>query len=66
MARTKTTGIYETRVKIDDFNMHIFDVGGVRSERKKWIHCFPEVDAIIFVVDLGCYDQALLEEPTQN
>ena len=28
----------------------MFDVGGQRSERKKWIHCFDQVQAIIFCV----------------
>ena len=31
----------------------LFDVGGQRSERKKWIHCFEGVTAIIFVVALS-------------
>ena len=26
------------------------DVGGQRNERKKWIHCFQDVTAIIFCV----------------
>ena len=30
----------------------MFDVGGQRSERKKWIHCFEGVTAIIFCVAL--------------
>jgi len=31
----------------------MFDVGGQRSERKKWIHCFEGVTAIIFCVALS-------------
>lgn len=33
----------------------MFDVGGQRSERKKWIHCFEGVTAIIFCVALSGY-----------
>ncbi|KAJ3531237.1 hypothetical protein NMY22_g8241 [Coprinellus aureogranulatus] len=44
----------------------MFDVGGQRSERKKWIHCFESVTSIIFCTALSEYDQVLLEEKTQN
>ena len=43
----------------------MFDVGGQRSERKKWIHCFEAVTSIIFCVALSEYDQVLLEESSQ-
>jgi len=49
-ARTKTTGIYETRFQMGQLSIHMFDVGGQRSERKKWIHCFENVTSIIFCV----------------
>lgn len=35
-ARTKTTGISETKFKSGTLSIHMFDVGGQRSERKKW------------------------------
>ena len=40
----------------------MFDVGGQRSERKKWIHCFEGVTAIIFCVALSAYDLVLAED----
>jgi guanine nucleotide-binding protein subunit alpha len=40
----------------------MFDVGGQRSERKKWIHCFDNVTAILFVVAISGYDQSLAED----
>lgn len=43
----------------------MFDVGGQRSERKKWIHCFENVTSIIFCVALSEYDQVLLEASDQ-
>ncbi|KAG0142063.1 hypothetical protein CROQUDRAFT_663002 [Cronartium quercuum f. sp. fusiforme G11] len=66
MARTKTTGISETKFKSGQLSIHMFDVGGQRSERKKWIHCFEAVTSIIFCVALSEYDQVLLEETGQN
>ncbi|KAK4698947.1 hypothetical protein P7C70_g7322, partial [Phenoliferia sp. Uapishka_3] len=65
-ARTKTTGISETKFKSGQLSIHMFDVGGQRSERKKWIHCFEAVTSIIFCVALSEYDQVLLEETGQN
>ena len=43
----------------------MFDVGGQRSERKKWIHCFESVTSIIFCTALSEYDQVLLEQRNQ-
>lgn len=40
----------------------MFDVGGQRSERKKWIHCFEGVTAIIFCVAMSEYDMMLAED----
>ncbi|KAL1922395.1 uncharacterized protein VTP21DRAFT_9934 [Calcarisporiella thermophila] len=65
-ARLKTTGISETRFTMGQLSIHLFDVGGQRSERKKWIHCFEAVTSIIFCVALSEYDQQLLEESGQN
>ncbi|KAH8827724.1 heterotrimeric G-protein alpha subunit, GPA3-like protein [Flagelloscypha sp. PMI_526] len=65
-ARLKTTGITETRFNMGQLSIHMFDVGGQRSERKKWIHCFESVTSIIFCTALSEYDQVLLEERSQN
>ncbi|XP_073942925.1 G protein alpha q subunit isoform X1 [Choristoneura fumiferana] len=42
------------------------DVGGQRSERRKWIHCFENVTSIIFLVALSEYDQILFESENEN
>lgn len=34
-------------------------MGGQRSERKKWIHCFEGVTCIIFIAALSAYDMVL-------
>jgi len=41
-------------------------VGGQRSERKKWIHLFEDVTAILFCVGLSSFDQTLREDNTTN
>lgn len=38
------------------------DVGGQRSERKKWIHCFENVASVLFVVAVSGYDCCLVED----
>lgn len=42
--------------------LRMFDVGGQRSERKKWIHCFEGVTCIIFCAALSAYDMVLVED----
>ncbi|XP_078739445.1 guanine nucleotide-binding protein G(s) subunit alpha-like [Lampetra fluviatilis] len=47
--RVLTSGIFETRFQVDKVNFHMFDVGGQRDERRKWIQCFnvcPSCSAI--------------------
>uniref|UniRef100_A0A1I8IIF1 Guanine nucleotide-binding protein G(O) subunit alpha n=1 Tax=Macrostomum lignano TaxID=282301 RepID=A0A1I8IIF1_9PLAT len=64
--RVKTTGIVEVHFIFKNLNFKLFDVGGQRSERKKWIHCFEDVTAIIFCVAMSEYDQVLHEDETTN
>ncbi len=60
--RVKTTGIIETNFTYKNLNIKLVDVGGQRSERKKWIHCFEGVTAIIFCVAMSEYDLVLAED----
>jgi len=41
-------------------------VGGQRSERRKWLHCFDNIDTIIFIAALDEYDLPLQEDPKVN
>ncbi|KAM9595511.1 guanine nucleotide-binding protein G(t) subunit alpha-2 isoform 5-T7 [Morphnus guianensis] len=65
-SRVKTTGIIETKFSVKDLNFRMFDVGGQRSERKKWIHCFEGVTCIIFCGALSAYDMVLVEDDEVN
>jgi G-protein alpha subunit len=60
--RLRTTGIRETLFEIGQHTYRLVDVGGQRSERKKWIHAFDNVNAILFVAAISGYDQALMED----
>ncbi|RPA82352.1 guanine nucleotide binding protein, alpha subunit [Ascobolus immersus RN42] len=65
-SRLKTTGITETVFDLGALTYRMFDVGGQRSERKKWIHCFENVTALLFLVAISGYDQCLVEDKDAN
>ncbi|KAL1978688.1 hypothetical protein VTN31DRAFT_1547 [Thermomyces dupontii] len=65
-SRLRTTGITETLFEMRKLNFRMMDVGGQRSERKKWIHCFEGVQTLLFLVALSGYDQSLLEDQNAN
>jgi len=65
-SRIKTNGIQDIVFEIDGYKFKLTDVGGQRSERKKWISCFQNLTAILFVVALSEYDQSLNEDATAN
>ena len=64
--RQKSTGVTEFNFTIGDLTYKMLDVGGQRSERKKWIHCFDNVTAIVFLVGISEYDQVLVEDESVN
>ncbi|KRX14029.1 Guanine nucleotide-binding protein G(s) subunit alpha [Trichinella nelsoni] len=64
--RVMTTGIFETKFEVDKVRFHMFDVGGQRDERRKWIQCFNDVTAVIFVCASSSYNMVLLEDKTVN
>ncbi|CAK5083044.1 unnamed protein product [Meloidogyne enterolobii] len=66
LTRIRTTGVNEQTFTINAMKFRVFDVGGQRSERKKWIHCFENVDSIIFVAAASEYDEVLFEDGETN
>jgi len=54
------------KYRIDNIDFEMYDVGGQRSERRKWIDCFDQVTAVIFVAALSEYDQTLAEAKRTN
>lgn len=65
-SRIRTSGMVEEHYEIEGREFHIFDVGGQRNERRKWIHLFEGVTAIIFVTAINEYDQVLYEDNKTN
>lgn len=61
-ARAKSTGFSELFFDIGPMTWIMLELGGSRTERRKWIHCFAEVDCLTFVAPLSGYDQYLMED----
>ncbi|KAL3080541.1 hypothetical protein niasHS_013735 [Heterodera schachtii] len=66
MTRMPTTGVVKLVFTLKNIEFNVFDVGGQRSERRKWIHFFDDVNAIIFVAAINEYDQKLREDNKTN
>ena len=58
--------LVHTDFKKDDWLIRLIDVGGQRSQRKKWLMCFDGVNVVLFVVAMSEYDQVLLEDNQVN
>mmetsp|Transcript_43090 Transcript_43090/g.69415 ORF Transcript_43090/g.69415 Transcript_43090/m.69415 type:complete len:304 (+) Transcript_43090:233-1144(+) len=64
--RARTIGVVQKMFEIKGNIFQIFDVGGQRNERKKWIHFFDDVTCVIFVAAISAYDTVLFEDHKQN
>ena len=64
--RIRTVGLIEHKFEANKVIFHITDVGGQRSQRRKWKYCFEDVRAIIFLVAISEYDQVLMEDGQSN
>jgi len=65
-AKLKTTGISEVTFELGGIDFTIVDVGGQRSERRKWLHCFDDVTSVIYLAALDEYDMKLEEDNQTN
>ncbi|XP_067221749.1 guanine nucleotide-binding protein G(o) subunit alpha-like [Chanodichthys erythropterus] len=64
--RVRTRGVVETQFRVNNSLYRLYDVGGQRSERKKWYSYFDNVQAVLFMVALSGYDQNLDENHSTN
>ncbi|KAJ7601881.1 guanine nucleotide-binding protein alpha subunit [Mycena polygramma] len=70
-ARLRTVGVQEWRIELEQSNAYgsewvIYDVGGCRSVRHAWVPYFDNVDAIIFLAPISCFNERLAEDPSVN
>uniref|UniRef100_A0A3B3S4D4 G protein subunit alpha 13 n=1 Tax=Paramormyrops kingsleyae TaxID=1676925 RepID=A0A3B3S4D4_9TELE len=66
LARKPTKGIHEYDFEIKNVPFKIVDVGGQRSERRRWFDCFDSVTSILFLVSSSEFDQVLMEDRQTN
>ncbi|XP_029620525.1 guanine nucleotide-binding protein subunit alpha-13 [Salmo trutta] len=66
LARKPTKGIHEYDFEIKSIPFKMVDVGGQRSERRRWFECFDSVTSILFLVSSSEYDQVLMEDRQTN
>ncbi|XP_041672837.1 guanine nucleotide-binding protein G(o) subunit alpha-like [Cheilinus undulatus] len=64
--RVRTCGIVETQFQQNEMIFRLYDVGGQRSERRKWLSCFDCIQAVLFVVALSSYDMTLQENRSRS
>ncbi|KAJ3265402.1 Guanine nucleotide-binding protein alpha-2 subunit [Chytriomyces hyalinus] len=64
--RIMTVKINEVKFSAQGTTFQVVDVGGQRSERKKWIPYFEDARAIIYMVALNSYDQTCFEDSVTN
>ena len=53
-------------IDIDQTHYQVFDFGGARNERRKWVRAFESVTTVIFTVDIAAYDEVLFEDNAIN
>ncbi|KAI1332176.1 G-protein alpha subunit-domain-containing protein [Xylariaceae sp. FL0255] len=60
--RVRTTGIHQTKLTRNGIEIRLYDMGGRRSERKKWIHAFEEHPTVVYPFDINAYERILHED----
>ncbi|KAH7881885.1 guanine nucleotide binding protein, alpha subunit [Phlebopus sp. FC_14] len=75
-ARLRTLDIQEHELNVEEgMVVHldgkprvwkIYDVGGSRTQRQAWLPYFDQVNAVIFLAPISCFDERLQEDPRVN
>ncbi|KAI0915678.1 hypothetical protein AcW1_003785 [Taiwanofungus camphoratus] len=70
-ARLRTMGVQEYRFKFErgqeaGREWIIYDVGGARSSRHAWYSYFDDINALIFLAPISCFDERLAEDRRVN
>eukprot|EP01126_Amoeba_proteus_P032282 TRINITY_DN3150_c0_g3_i2.p1 TRINITY_DN3150_c0_g3~~TRINITY_DN3150_c0_g3_i2.p1 ORF type:complete len:343 (+),score=59.26 TRINITY_DN3150_c0_g3_i2:60-1088(+) len=64
--RIVTTGVCHYDIMIDSVMWEFIDVGGQRTERRKWLHLFDDITSLVFLTSLDFFNKSLEEDPNEN
>uniref|UniRef100_A0A7S0H0P5 Uncharacterized protein n=1 Tax=Amorphochlora amoebiformis TaxID=1561963 RepID=A0A7S0H0P5_9EUKA len=66
--RWRTTGVYQETFTVEDHVFKLIDLGGQRSERRKWKSCFKDgdVNAVLFMVAISGFNVVCKEDPSMT
>jgi guanine nucleotide-binding protein G(i) subunit alpha len=65
-SRIKTIGVVEVKFEFEETKFTVTDVGGQRTERKKWNSVLENTTGILYVASLAEYDQNCYEDGLTN
>ncbi|KAL1514884.1 hypothetical protein AB1Y20_003966 [Prymnesium parvum] len=65
-ARVRTSGVVMKDFSFKKQEFRLFDVGGQRSERRRWLQYFDHVTSIVFVAAISEYNQVMAEDSSKN
>mmetsp|Transcript_15440 Transcript_15440/g.19114 ORF Transcript_15440/g.19114 Transcript_15440/m.19114 type:complete len:381 (+) Transcript_15440:305-1447(+) len=65
-SRVRTTGVVQEKFQMGEARFEMYDVGGQRNERRKWIHSFENVTTVMFVAAVSEYNQYLYEDNNKH
>lgn len=60
--RKATTDILDYTFDIKGTTFQFLDVGGQRSERRKWVNCFENITSMLYITSLSDYDLDITED----
>eukprot|EP00924_Labyrinthula_sp_SR-Ha-C_P011763 maker-scaffold_69-snap-gene-0.52-mRNA-1 protein AED:0.05 eAED:0.05 QI:96/1/1/1/0.8/0.66/6/59/381 len=65
-SRIRSTGHSDFLFQQQNTYYELIDIGGQRTERKKFFFLFSEMDCLIFVASMSDYNERLYEDLTEN
>ncbi|KII91425.1 hypothetical protein PLICRDRAFT_507933 [Plicaturopsis crispa FD-325 SS-3] len=67
-ARLRTMGVVEHRLRFEQagYEWRLYDVGGSRTQRAAWLPFFENVNAVIFLAPISCFNERLAEDSRVN
>lgn len=62
----RTSGVVSKQFMFQNKLFTMYDVGGQRMERRKWVQYFDHANSLVFVAAISEYNQVLAEDSSKN